>query len=87
MNNLMENRWTKDEIELVYTDMTNEEIAKQIGRSVGAVREKRYRMTGHKVPPCQVVEKETPKMANGNKDKEWRLIALAKKLGVKLFGK
>lgn len=76
--------WSDAEVEL-FRSMDNAEIAKATGRTMQSVRMKRYRMSGHytntedrdKVycPPSRFESKET---------RIFKIIALAKKIGVKL---
>lgn len=41
-------KWTKEEIELLFTDMSTTQIAEKLGRTFGAVATKRTNMTGGK---------------------------------------
>ena len=41
--------WSHEEIGLLFTSMSNREIQKITGRSMGGILRKRYRMTGHTV--------------------------------------
>lgn len=78
-----------EEIALLYTDMTNQEIEQKTGRSRNAVRKKRYQKTHHYVELKRQRELEynfTPKPFVSEYNKQARIIALAQKLGVKLYG-
>ena len=85
-------KWEKEEIEMLKSDMTNEEIMKMTNRSEYSVRKKRYEITGHYSFPGKdmttyVKPKERPRDSfTSGKYKELRLIALAEKLGVRLLG-
>ena len=83
--------WTKSEVELLKSSMTNEDIAEITGRSEKAVGAARYRVTGHKVEP----EKWGPKLQRKDDiaimkaeqiTKEARLLTLCKRLGVRIGG-
>lgn len=83
--------WTKSEVELLKSSMSNEEIAVITGRSVKAVGAARYRTTGHKVEP----ERWGPKYQTKDEvaiqkaeqiRKEARLLELCKRLGVRIGG-
>ena len=41
--------WTSEEIDLLFTPMSNKEIQRITGRSIDGILRKRYRMTGHTV--------------------------------------
>ena len=86
----MTDYWTEEEIKLLYTDMTNTEIEQKTGRSSSAVRKKRYQKTGHYVERKKhrdLVKYVNPKPFVSDYNKKARIIALAQKLGVKLYGK
>lgn len=78
--------WTEEEVKLLDTFLTNEEIAQKIGRTALAVKQKRYRTEhphgtyeeGIRIMPSQVTTKEF-RIA--------KIIERAKKLGVKLLGR
>lgn len=74
-------KWTKEEVEMLKT-MSNEEIVRLTGRTLKSVKMKRYRMSINSpkelcAPPSSFESKET-RIA--------KIIMLAKRLGVKLFG-
>lgn len=85
----MTDYWTEEEIELVYTNMTNAEIEQKTGRSKAAVRKMRYKKTGHYVErnrQREIKSMYSPKPYASAYSKKARIIALAQKLGVKLYG-
>ena len=81
-------KWSTEEIELLYMDKSNQEVADLTGRTLEAVKRKRSYMTGHTVPEH---ERLRAIKENINKEsrikKECRIIAIAKRIGVKLRGK
>ena len=80
--------WTDDDKALLFSDMSNKEIAEKVHRSVKAVESRRYKLTGHYVE----TEKQKPPELTPRRPvmddtyKKARIIALAQKLGVKLYG-
>lgn len=68
-------RWTHEETEMLKT-MTNEEIAVKTGRSIGSVANKRYSVHG----TYSTIPEDYKTMG------EYRILVLAKRLGVKLLG-
>lgn len=81
--------WSKEEIEMLYSDMTNAEIEQKTGRSKSAVRKMRYKKTGHYVEKNKhrdLIKYVNPKPFVSDYNKKARIIALAQKLGVKLYG-
>ena len=84
----MTNYWTEAEIYWLYTGLSDKEIAEKIGRSVKAIRKKRYEITGHYVEiERQRDNNPEPKRFEYSRIyKEARILSFAKKLGVKLYG-
>ena len=82
------NLWTDDELALLYSDLTNQEIAERISRSANAVRKKRYLVTGHYVEKDKQLTiapvRTAPLMSDAHK--EARIIGLCERLKVKLYG-
>ena len=80
--------WTDEEVKLLYSGLTNEEIAYQLHRSLKSVEAKRWRETGHccEVPGEKLI-KENPEPWATKERKILRLKALAIRLGVKLLGR
>ena len=77
----MKKRWTNEEVKLFEQMFTDREIAAMTGRTLKAVKMKRYNLgLNAKDDPT------TPGDLMEQKTKEWRILALCKKLGVKLFG-
>lgn len=84
---MFENLWTQDEIDMLYTDMTTDEIAEKTHRTREAVESKRYKITGHYVEASK--QRESYQMVfippvMSKTQKVARIIALADQLGVKL---
>ena len=76
-------KWTTEEIELLYMDKSNQEVADLTGRTLEAVKRKRSYLTGHTVPDFErLIVNNDSKIK-----KECRIIAIAKRIGVKLLGK
>ena len=77
--------WSEEEIKMLKT-MSDEEIVEITGRTLKAVKMKRYREGGHYIAedrdriyrPQSAYESKETRIA--------KIIMLAKKLGVKLFG-
>ena len=85
----MTDYWSEEEIEMLFSDMTNEEIEQKTGRSKSAVRWKRYQKTGHYVEKKNhrdLLVHTYPKSFVSDFNKKARIITLAQKPGVKLFG-
>lgn len=81
------NLWTDAELAMLYTNLTNEEIAKEIGRTKKAVRKKRYLITGHYVENEKQRDPMPPHISVfDERYKEARILSLAKRMGVKLYG-
>ena len=78
-------RWSFEEELMIKNGLTNSEISRLTGRTEKAVQMKRYKMTGRsEAPPRE--GNTSPEQAT----KEYKILnikMLAKKLGVKLFGK
>ena len=72
---------------LLVSGMSDEEIAEKTGRTIKAIRLKRYDMTGHcvfeNVEPTRTYSAATDPL----EARIGRIMALAKRLGVKLLGK
>ena len=67
--------WTKDEIKLLFDqDLSNEDIAEITGRTLQAVKDKRYRECG------EFIDFKLQRKMEG----EARIIKMAKKLNIKL---
>lgn len=79
--------WTEEEMNLIYTEMSDAEIAAQTGRSQTAVRKKRYKEFGHYVEESKQREKRQPVMpVMSDYRKEARILSMAKIMRVKLLG-
>lgn len=82
--------WTDEEKDLLYTNMSNQEIADKINRTVKAVKMKRYEETGHYVEAEKQKESDyiqkriVPHMDETYK--KARIITLCERLKVKLYG-
>ena len=83
--------WTKDKRDLLFSDMTNEEIAKATGHTITSVKRARYYYTGHEVEfskwqlarEAAILEHEQKARRVAN---EQRLKDLCRQLGVRLYG-
>ena len=75
-----QNKWTEEELALLWTFMPNEDIAEQIGRTVSAVESKRYQVTGYYTHRTLLAQ------ARKIPPRERHLYALAEQLGVKIGG-
>ena len=84
----MKNYWTKEEEQMLFTDMTNEDIAAALGRTVKAVQTKRYRMTGRSVEGARqkITRREKEANQKPSPTKILRICEMARRLGVKLLG-
>ena len=84
--------WTREQKDLLFSEMTNEEIAKAVGRSVTSVKRARYYYTGHEVEfsRWQLDTQENAILKHEQKAKrvanEQRIKDLCKRLGVRLYG-
>lgn len=78
--------WTKEEEQLLFTNMTNADIAAAIGRTIRAVEGKRHRMTGHSVEAERQRPNEKERYGGPEPTKILRICEMARRLGVKLFG-
>ena len=85
-------KWTENETMLLWTELTNKEICEQTGRTMDAVRTKRFNVTGHYTTPSETKRRKyihvTP-VNNALIDKQTkvnRIIAMANKLGVRIKG-
>lgn len=76
----MKNTWTEEEVALLSSGLSDKEIAEKIGKSAKAVYMKRRRVDGEvkSMEDYAKIEKKT---------KINSLKKMAKRLGVKLFGK
>lgn len=75
--------WSTADKALLKSDMTNEQIAKRIGRTPAAVKRMRYYYTGHSTEDRErITEQERMSAIEG----ECRILNLCKQLGVKLQG-
>ena len=87
----MSKKWTAEEKKLLKTNMTASQIAEATGRTMEAVRRARYTYTGHFVEEGkgQITNEERLFEAERRYhkvQKEQRLIALCKQLGVRIGG-
>ena len=81
-------KWTKEQKIMLKSDMTNEEIAAETGRTVNSVRKGRYAYTGHSCDNPKIKTHEE-KLFEAEKRamqvrKEERLKELCKILGVRI---
>lgn len=84
--------WKKEEIDLLFSDLSNGEIAIRTGRSIEAVRTKRYVITGSHVEPARsgskhnLISNVPPYQLATPEYKVLRIKDLAKRIGVRLEG-
>lgn len=83
--------WTREQKDLLFSDMTNEEIAEATGRSLISIKSARYYYTGHQVEPAKALEaRERAILMQEQKARrvanEQRLKDLCRQLGVRLYG-
>ena len=77
-------RWTKEKRDMLWSNMTNEEIAQKLGKSVTVVKRARFYYTGHTTdrsnwePNCEQIAKKA--------ESEARILKLAKEMNVKIGG-
>lgn len=78
----MQNKWTPEQKRLLFSDLSNEEIAKITGRDKRAVEVTRYRYTGH------YCTKETQRKNQDERRKgirgEVRIVDACKRLKIKI---
>lgn len=84
-------KWKDRELDMIREGLTDDEIMLNTGRSLTAVQNKRYELTGHYKDDYAPEYFKTPKdvMLGACKSKEARearIIFLAKKLGVRIKG-
>lgn len=81
-------KWTRDEINICLEDIPEEEVMERTGRTLEAVRTKRYQLMKHYKSKCERREDDTPISSQPEimteQDKINRIYLLAEKLGVKL---
>ena len=73
-------RWTEEEKEMLYSDMTSREIAIKVDKPIDLVRKVRYYHTGH----YDAIEMPVGREYISPKEAEARILKLAKDMGVKL---
>lgn len=80
-------KWTDEEVKMLKT-MSDEEIVKATGRTLKSVKMKRYRESGHYIKGAEDKDKIfAPQSAFESKETRIaKIIALARRLGVKLKG-
>ena len=82
-NRIVQQKWTKEEKALLWSMKTNEEIAKELNRTVTAVERARYYYTGH---VCEIENAKARFSQESQIAKEARIINLCHQLGVRLQG-
>ena len=80
---MMTTTWTLEQKAMLHSDMTNEEIAEKVGRSVRAVISRRYSYTGHStnLSNWKSLSAEHNRKAYG----EAHVIATARRIGAKIL--
>ena len=74
----MKHRWTANEIDLLFTNKTNEMISHEIGLPEITVRSARRYYTGHYCEPDKAIYRDQ-EIAS-----EARIVKLAKEMGVRI---
>lgn len=79
----MTETWTQEQKDMLFTDMTNEEIAEATGRSIAAVVSRRYQYTGHStnLDNWKKLTFQSKRVTFG----EAHLIQTAKRIGAKIM--
>lgn len=77
-------KWTKQQRDMLWSDMTNEEIADATGRSLIVVKRARFYYTGHTVH--KDLARDNAEEARKKTEGEARILNLAKKLNIKIGG-
>ena len=81
--------WADNETDLLCTEMCDSEIAERIGRTIIAVRRKRYKTLGHYVEESKQRDKINNKAIPepmSDSTKEARILTLAKEMRIRLQG-
>ena len=86
----MTDLWNDSEIELLDTDLSDEDIATITGRTIVAVRRKRYKVIGHYTADESRQRDKVLKLAvptpMSDSTKEARILTLAREMRVRLQG-
>lgn len=80
-------KWSKAEVEMLKT-MSDAEIVEVTGRTLKSVKMKRYRESGHYAKDIEDKDKVycPPSALESKQTRIFKIIALARKIGVKLLG-
>ena len=82
--------WNDGEIKMLFSELSNDEIAKRIGRASSAVRKKRYLVTGHYVEKSAAIVGAFKERPCGNQmsdqEKLARIYNLASRMHIRLEG-
>ena len=79
-------QWTNDEIQLIFKGLPKADIARITGRSMRAVEAKMYRLQGRTADLQPEAVKKAPSSMLSKETKHFRILSLAKRLGVRLKG-
>ena len=77
-------KWTKQQRDMLWSDMTNEQIAAETGRSLTVIRRARFYYTGHTVNRDKAISNTEERRAKA--EGEARILKLAKELNIKIGG-
>lgn len=77
-------RWTAEEIEICKRNIPTQEVMDRTGRTMDAVRSKRYELTGHRTAMCERPQGICKPESLTEYEKAYRIYSLAKRLGVRL---
>jgi len=75
-------KWTKEKRDMLWSDMTNEEISEKLGKSVTVVKRARFYYTGHTTNRSKW--EPNYEQIRIKAEKEARILNLAKKLNIKI---
>lgn len=77
-------KWTKEKRDMLWSDMTNEEIAERLGKSVMLIKRARFYYTGHTTnrSKWEINYEQKRNKVEG----EARILDLARKMNIKIGG-
>lgn len=77
-------KWTKEKRDMLWSDMTNEEIAEKLGKSVMLIKRARFYYTGHTTNRSKWEMNYEQK--RNKVEGEARILDLARKMNIKIGG-
>ena len=75
-------KWTKEKRDMLWSDMTNEQIAEKLEKPVAIVKKARFYYTGHTTNRKNWERNSKQRISKA--EGEARIIALAKEMNIKL---